>query len=214
MVAVPPCGKQAKLWSPPSFACLTLTGAGVPVSRSDADRERRENPFLQPLRRASPIRVHCGWPAQWMNRLPALTQRGRMTGAGVPAFQSNVRDKAARQAWLFVPSRHKLERSDARRRHMNLGVTTVSYPLPQPPSPGTECGNPAPVIRSPHANPAAQGWPGHRRIPSTFPTPRSRPGYRYWARSWGARGESGPHRELSIRLRYWPPPSTGRWPRG
>jgi hypothetical protein len=45
-----------------------------------------------------------------------------MTGAGVPALLSNVRDKAARQAWLFVPSRHKLERSDARRRHMNLGV--------------------------------------------------------------------------------------------
>jgi hypothetical protein len=31
---------------------------------------------------------------------------GEMTGAGVPAFQSNVRDKAARHAWLFVPSRH------------------------------------------------------------------------------------------------------------
>jgi hypothetical protein len=72
---------------------------------------------------------------------------GEMTGAGVPALLSNVRDKAARHAWLFVLSRHCWND----RMHAggtNLGVTTVSYPLPKPPSPGTECGNPAPVIRS------------------------------------------------------------------
>jgi hypothetical protein len=41
-----------------------------------------------------------------MDLLLIRNDAGEMTGAGVPAFQSNVRDKAARQAWLFVPSCH------------------------------------------------------------------------------------------------------------
>ena len=85
-------------------------------------------------------------------------RRGRRPARASRHYKPNVRQAGPPRLRPLPPRlrrngdigwRHKISA-----RYSNL--------QPAPPSPGTKCGNPAPVI-SPLFTPAAIGWPGYRR---------------------------------------------------